>query len=758
MNMIPQIKKFFGSLRGRLILSLTVINAVIMIIFIINLTYKHLDMIIDHQRDDVQGIAQVLSIYSAEWISSNNVASLQDLINSQSHNAEIDYIIITDEKGQILAHTDQTRIGQYLHHLPRNLKKSFISDGSGLIDLIVPVTLAKENVGWVRVGFGGKTTAEKLRQITYHGVLYGLLAILFGSLIAWFMGHYFTRKFYDIQETIHQVAKGNSKVRSQVTGYDESALLAQELNNMLDIKEKYEVELQKNIKTLEDYKFVIDQSTISSIADSYGVILSVNDNFCEISKYSREELIGKTHRIINSGFHPNSFFEEMWQTLQSGKVCHNEIRNKSKEGEYYWVNETIIPIVDSNNNSFQYLAISFDITKKKKVEEEIIKAKDQAEESDRLKSAFLANMSHEIRTPMNGILGFAELLKDPEISGQDQQEYIRIIERSGIRMLNIINDIVDISKIEAGLMTVSISETNINKQMEYIYTFFKPEIKEKKLQLSYTSPLPEQEVIIKTDHEKVYAVLINLVKNAIKYTPEGSIEFGYTLKPSNKLGNTAELEFYVKDTGIGIPKEKQKAVFERFIQIETSEKRAFEGSGLGLSISKAYVEILGGKIWLESEEGKGTTFYFTIPYTLEPKKNSIPEKKPAAIKENNQIKNLKILVVEDDLISKLLLTKAVSKYSDTIYKASTGVEAVDTSLNNPDIDLIMMDINMPLMNGLEATKIIRQSNKEVIIIAQTAYGMSNDREKAIAAGCNDYISKPIDIDKLKELITKYFYI
>jgi len=253
---------------------------------------------------------------------------------------------------------------------------------------------------------------------------------------------------------------------------------------------------------------------------------------------------------------------------------------------------------------------------KEKRAAELIIAKEKAEESDRLKSAFLANMSHEIRTPMNGILGFAELLKEPNLTGKEQQEYIKIIEKSGARMLNIINDIVDISKIESGLMEVSIKESNINEQIEYIYIFFRPEVEGKGMQLSYRNGLVSSESIIKTDREKLFAILTNLVKNAIKYTNKGSIEFGYdhveTHGPRNIGAGSASLQFYVKDTGIGIPKDRQEAIFERFIQADISDKYAYQGAGLGLSISKAYVEMLGGRIWVESEEGKGSTFYFTL--------------------------------------------------------------------------------------------------------------------------------------------------
>jgi len=411
--------------------------------------------------------------------------------------------------------------------------------------------------------------------------------------------------------------------------------------------------------------------------------------------------------------------------------------------------ETDYNQIDVENISLlAYLA--WEIVEKKKMSEELIFAKEKAEESDRLKSAFLANMSHEIRTPMNGILGFAELLNEPDLTGAEQQKCIDMIGKSGKRMLNIINDIVDISRIEAGLMKLDISESNVNEQIEYIYTFFKPEVKAKGITLSFRNSLTAKEAIFKTDREKLYAILTNLVKNAIKYTSEGSIEFGYNVVTMHDL---SQLEFYVKDTGIGIPKDRQEAIFERFIQADIADKMARQGAGLGLAITKSYIEMLGGKIWVESEEGVGSTFYFTLPFNVEPLKESI-EQQPEPLEKNETIRKLKILIAEDDEVSEMLIDSYIKMFGKEILKARTGVEAVEICRDNPDIDLILMDIRMPEMNGYEATKEIRQFNKDVVIIAQTAYGLTGESAKAIKSGCNDYISKPIKKSELLRLLQK----
>jgi PAS domain S-box-containing protein len=380
---------------------------------------------------------------------------------------------------------------------------------------------------------------------------------------------------------------------------------------------------------------------------------------------------------------------------------------------------------------------------------ELVKDKEKAEESDRLKSAFLANMSHEIRTPMNGILGFSNLLEEPGLKGATQQEYIKIIEKSGERMLNIINDIVDISKIESGLMEINLKESDINQQMQYIYNFFKLEVERKGMHLLFTNLLFNKEVIIRTDREKLYAILTNIVKNAIKYTSHGYIQMGFDIKGEF-------IEFFIKDTGLGIPKERQEAIFERFIQADISDKQAFQGAGLGLSIAKAYVELLGGKIWLESEENKGTTFYFTIPI-LNIKSEETNLKTAANESEpTNEVDNLKILIVEDDEISARLMKNGVEKFAFQILMAKTGLEAIALCHKHPDIDLVMMDIQMPVMDGYEATQQIRTFNNKVVIIGQSASVLTGDRERTLDAGCNDYISKPILDVELLDLILKYF--
>lgn len=283
-----------------------------------------------------------------------------------------------------------------------------------------------------------------------------------------------------------------------------------------------------------------------------------------------------------------------------------EYRFRCKDGSYIWILDETKLIYDDEGNPIEMIGYFVDITNRKKADQELVLAKEKAEESDRLKSAFLANMSHEIRTPMNGMLGFADLLKDSQLTTNEKEEYVAIIRKSGHRLLGIINDLINISKIESGQMDVKFEPVNVNEQLDYLYKFFSAETRKKGLELKKHCPAKEDEVVISTDKEKLYAILTNMIKNAIKFTDKGRIEFGYKRKNDS-------FEFFVSDTGIGISRENQQAVLERFIQVDSGFSSGYEGAGLGLSISKAYIEMLGGKLRIESELGQGSTFFFTVP-------------------------------------------------------------------------------------------------------------------------------------------------
>jgi PAS domain S-box-containing protein len=376
-------------------------------------------------------------------------------------------------------------------------------------------------------------------------------------------------------------------------------------------------------------------------------------------------------------------------------------------------------------------------------EEKLVEAKEKAEESDRLKSAFLANMSHEIRTPMNGIIGFLNLLREPDLSDENRTNYIDIVTQSGQRLLDTLNDIIEISKIEAREMKVHISDVDTAELMHYFHGFFLQQTDSKGLSLNLAAHVKGRAGVIRTDRAKLGSMISNLLKNAVKFTFEGSIEFG------NFIENDS-LVFYVKDTGPGIPGERIDMIFERFIQVDMSANRPHEGSGLGLSIVKAYSVMLNGKVWVNSEYGKGSTFYFSLPYRNARQHITVKDERFEGSPQLNE--GFPVLVVEDDKASFLYLEKILSDEKFTVIHLSDGLETVKYLEEEKPAGIILMDLKLPGISGLEATRKIRQFNTSIPIIAQTAYAFSSDREAALEAGCNDYISKPVDRNQLIQLI------
>jgi PAS domain S-box-containing protein len=374
----------------------------------------------------------------------------------------------------------------------------------------------------------------------------------------------------------------------------------------------------------------------------------------------------------------------------------------------------------------------------------LVEAKTKAEESDRLKSVFLANISHEIRTPMNGILGFAELLKKPDLSIDDQDKYLYVIKESGNRMLDIINDLIDISKIEANQIKLAKEKEELNALMEYLYEFFLPEAKAKGLELFINISSTSKTVVAFIDKTRVLQVYANLIKNAIKYTEKGHIRVTLEVKKD-------EIIFVCSDTGVGIPEEKMKFIFERFGQLEYATERQIEGTGLGLTITKALVELMNGSISVHSVPHRGSRFMVRIPSEVQDTDQI--EKYTDEANRKPMEQNISVLVVDDDIISYTLLKEALAGTAKTIDHAKTGKEAVGLILENPgSYNVVLMDIKMPDMDGFEATREIKERLPELPIIIQTAFATAEDRLSAKNAGADNFMAKPLQIPKLLSVI------
>lgn len=478
-----------------------------------------------------------------------------------------------------------------------------------------------------------------------------------------------------------------------------------------------------------------------------------SDNFFHICGFPIQSFI-PTYELIISIVHPADrklLSDVLEKSIQDKKNYEIQYRIVRPDGETRWaLNRTEI-IFNGHGETLKLKGTVVDITELKRIEEELIIARNKAEESDQLKSSFLSNISHEIRTPMNAVLGFSELLSEDNSSPEEKRKYLDIIRSSANQLMILINDILDISKLDVKQIKLKFEKCSLNDLFsELKLQFNKQKILNNKpdIEINTSVYFDDKNSFIYTDRIRLQQILNNLIVNSLKYTNSGFIKFGYLLKSPNTL------LFYVSDSGKGIDTDKQKVIFDRFRQVDESSSAKFGGVGLGLPIAKGMVELFEGSIWLESVINIGTTFYFTIPF--KPVKVEAEEiKTEPAMKNEFKWKGKTILIAEDVESNFIYLKKILENSEVTIFNSVDGLQTLELfKKENPD--LILMDIDMPEMDGYEAAREIRKINKDIPIIAQTAYAFENEKQKCIENGCNDYISKPINKMKLLSMIQLYF--
>jgi len=511
-----------------------------------------------------------------------------------------------------------------------------------------------------------------------------------------------------------------------------------------DLTEQKEAE--KKLRKLS--KAVEQNPTSIIITNAKGIIEFVNTKFTEEMYYTPEEVNGMSLKMYIANSKIPNYFEDMWKSLTNGKVWSEEIENVRKDHTKIFQNVVVSPIfMEDGTTISNFVILMEDITQKKIILNDLIVAKEQAEENDHLKTAFLHNVSHEIRTPMNAIVGFSSFLNDPDLPIEKRNIFTDIIIKSSEQLLSIITDIITLATVEAGQEQINVNELNLNSIFRRLYDHFLVKVEVKKLVMTYQTSLSDEDADIVTDSAKLNEILSNLIGNAVKFTDEGCIDYRYELKDGL-------LEFCIKDTGIGIPPEMHKEIFKRFRQIEYNSVRKFGGSGLGLSITKSYIELMGGKIWLESLPGKGSSFYFTLPY------KKVSQQTLAELKEENSSnsKNREsktVLIAEDEDSNYMLLVAMLSSLKLNIIRAVNGVEAVYACHTIPNLDLILMDLKMPELDGFQATIQIKEFSPNLPVVAQTAFTSDDEIKKVFDCGCNDFISKPINKSLLIRKVMHY---
>jgi signal transduction histidine kinase/DNA-binding NarL/FixJ family response regulator len=639
-------RSIFGSIRGQLILGVALLNAAMMSLFVWYLTDRQQDMLLQRQTEHAIALASSIATSSSGWLAAQDYSGLQEIIDAQSRYPDLLFAMILDPQGHVLAHSDTAVVGKYLRDISEfevnGGKPRIISRAAELVDIATPVVLIGRDIGWVRIGLGQKTIAERLHTITRSGIINVIVAVTIGSLAVAFLGWRLTRRLYAIQSVADKIQAGDRVKRVQLTGGDEAAKLGEAFDAMLDTLAKRESELQEH-----------------------------RDHLSELVAERTSELVH---------------------------------------------------------------------------------ARDAAETANKAKSVFLANMSHELRTPLNAILGFSSLIQQDSNLSPEQQEHLNIINRSGEHLLTLINDVLEIAKIEAGKIHLDIGVLDLHEMVRDVIDMMQLRAEQKgiQLKLEQSSVFPRY---ISSDTARLRQILVNLVGNAVKFTEKGEV--------SVRLGAIKNKQIHliidVEDSGPGISYDDQKSLFRPFVQLV--EKGEQKGTGLGLAITKQYVELLDGKISLKSRVGKGSLFQVQLPIEevdAEEKVEQLVTAGTGVVELVDGQPCYRVLVVEDQLENQLLLMRLMTDIGMEVRLAENGAECLQI-YQEWQPDLIWMDRRMPVMDGEEAARRIRKlpGGEKVKIIAVTASAFKEEHNSMLTSGMDEIVSKPYRFNEIYDTMARH---
>ncbi|MBP6941291.1 MAG: response regulator [Syntrophorhabdaceae bacterium] len=674
------------------------------------------------------------------------------------------YMYLYNTDRTIIVHPDKTRILR--NDVPPGANRLFDKainewfEGSGETvtsrGLHVIGTFKRfQNTDWIlAANFPIKEAYAPIIKARWYMVGYTALGIFLSILIILIVMRRNLSPLSELATQAEAIGRAWERIHSvKIETKGEIGALAFSFNEMLKRLRDRETSLKKTLEELQKlYNAVEHSSAVVIITDTQGAIEYVNPKFVQVTGYEKSEVLGGTPSILKSGETLPETYKELWDTIQSGEEWQGIFHNKKKNGEFYWASASISPLKDTKGAITHFVGIQEDITAIKLFEQELKKAKEAAESANQAKSDFLAGMSHEIRTPMNAIIGMSELMMETPLN-DEQKRYVETLMHAGENLLNIINDILDISKIEAGYLELESTEFNLQDLLDKACDIMAIRARDKGIGL-VCSVLPDVPVHLIGDPVRLRQVILNLLGNAIKFTDNGEV----ALEVRKESSDAGTLLFSIRDTGIGIPEDKVNKIFEKFTQADSSTTRKYGGTGLGLAISKRLVKLMGGRIWVTSAVGAGSTFYFTAGFQLQVEKLKA-EPVVAPVPEREVLRPLRILLVDDSEDNRLLIRSFLKKTPYVIDTANNGLAAVEQYKTAP-YDLILMDIQMPVMDGYAATKEIRdweRSNKRepTPVLALTAYALQEEIRKSYDAGCSGHLTKPIKKNDLLYAIAAY---
>jgi len=739
----------FKSLKLKFIVSFVVVE-IIFLSIISNINFNSIDKISQNLINEKISITKQLLVELIKTpLIVYDLATLDDIVKNFATVKNVIAIRVDSPENAIFSkyikkNTLSQNIFNKIIHTPKTLKQY---NEEEYIFSIADVIVENQNIGHIHFVFSAANNMRFMndnKRLTYLTIL---IALIIGLIISYMVGNYLGKSLKSLTTIANYVAEDKDvTIPYNPKSTDEIGKLFYTMHTMQKLIHQRSKKLNTSINDLEQFINAVNQSAIVSKTDTSGIITYVNERFCEVTGYTAQELIGKTHSMLRDPESDDAFYKNMWQTISSKNIFHETFKNIKKDKEEFYVDMTIVPLLDNNGAISEYIAIRHEVT-------EIVDAKNKAIEAKKAKEEFLSNMSHEIRTPINAILGFIKILQD-NTSNEQNMSYIKIIDSSSKLLLHIINDILDLSKIESDKLTIDIHPFNPIKEIEEVVKVFSIMAQEKSINLLINTD-NEIPICLDGDIIRIKQIVFNFLSNALKFTNKNKSIFVNLKYDYNKT----IWSISVKDEGIGISKEAQNKIFNAFEQADNSTTREYGGTGLGLTISVKLSKLMGGNISLDSIEGKGSIFTLALPLKIHEKEHETISLISKDKDLNDKEYKGNILIAEDNHTNQMLIKLLLDGYGISYTIANDGLEA--TSLfKKSSFDMVLMDENMPNMTGSQALKEIRayETKKQLShtpIVSLTANVLKGDIDRFIAIGMDDFLAKPIDTKELERVLDKF---